>query len=157
MQPREMTRLASPDDWPSKRLGESGLKIDASTLVGEIGDNKLRPADLYDDTVTDLVIMLEFQHPYRGEPTIILYRRSEALLERSVEALAEGHRDEAPARRAPRVQNRLDEFPAGDSESTANTSVSAVVPGQKLMFLQVNKIRPQFRLVMRGNEWIIAR
>ena len=54
---------AGPDDRKSEPHGETGLEIDATTMPGEVGDDKAALLDAGDDQVVNLVVVLLLVHP----------------------------------------------------------------------------------------------
>jgi hypothetical protein len=88
---------ARPDNRPSKSHGETRLEVDAVSMEREVGDHKLARSDFADDSVVDVVVVLDAVDTHDREGAILHYGRSDAFIVRAVQACIEGHCDEAGA------------------------------------------------------------
>jgi hypothetical protein len=67
-------------------------------MQSEVGDKKLASPDFADDSVVNVVVVLNSVHTHDCESTIFGNGRSNALIVRGIQGRIEGHCDEASAR-----------------------------------------------------------
>ena len=141
-----------------KRSGETCLEINSATLEGEVSDDELSPAHFHDDSVTNLVIVLQFKHPDRSETAVILHSRPDAIPKRSLKSRAKRHGNKTTAGTPPGAGHGFEFLPTGDSESPACGRVAGRGDNiQKPTLLQVGEVRFKLHIVMCSNKGIVAR
>jgi hypothetical protein len=70
----EVVLPTTVDHFATERTGVTGLVVDSLPVAREIGDHKLRLTDLAQQAVANVLVVMKFFHPNRGQPAVVLDR-----------------------------------------------------------------------------------